>query len=111
MDRVRAALEAVTDLDEADDLELPQCGAAIAAAEVVAALIGNAGEELPEDAADWAEEHREAYVPELGEIALGALARIKTNSEMLESWEDDAGRQEWLKAVEDLERRLATEAE
>jgi hypothetical protein len=72
---------------------------------VVAALRQQPSSTLPEHVAAWVQSHADALSPELPQLAASAVARIKTNSELKELWEEgDAS--EWLGAIADLERRL-----
>ena len=106
LESVRIALEAVTDLGDSDYLEITECGAAIAAAEIVA-VHGRASIDLPEEVVAWVDEHEDNAAMELSELALCALARVKTDSEMESSWKDGAMRQEWIASVEELEGRVS----
>ncbi len=103
---ILAALKTATDAGEDDQLELPECAAAVAAAEIVAVLKGATDAEVPEDVkACLASSH---IKPErhLVEAALRALARIRSDSEMKEVWDESEGAGEWYDAVGDLESRL-----
>ena len=102
----RPILEAFSAVIEcAGYLEADETCAALAAAEVVAALLQRPSSTLPEPVAAWVQEHAEALAPELPQLAASAVARIKTNSELKALWEEgDAS--EWQGVVADLERRL-----
>ena len=57
-------------------IEAPECGAAIAAAEIVAALRGSPATNLPEDIVAWLSLPQELNIDnEIVEIALASLAR------------------------------------
>ena len=102
---LRSTLEEVTELPASEYLESTTCSDAIAAAEVVAALLGRPMDELPENVADWVEKHRGRHEPTLAPTAIAALARIRTKYELKELWEEgDAA--PWLASLADLERRL-----
>ena len=122
------AMDWVADLQAADDLrlvhetlaraadagdaylEMPEGAAAVAAAEVVAALLGAPGPTMPEEARDWVTTHASLEVPAgtVG-LAVAALARVRSDpavSEILDCWKDSDHLADWLAALDDLERRL-----
>jgi hypothetical protein len=90
-----------------DYLEVDEGSSVIAAAEVLAALKGKAGTNLPPELATWVSQQSDHVSPELTPLALQAIAVIKNvdNSEIAGLWEE-AGDGEWLQAVTDLELRL-----
>ena len=87
-------------------LELPECGRALAAAEVVAALLGRPNPVLPESVVDWVEKHPVAVDQAVIDLALKASQRIKTNSELKDLWEETGSAGEWYRVLEDLAARL-----
>lgn len=101
---LRAALERVTQIGDGY-LEAPLCTQAQAAAEVVAALLGRPVAQLPEEARAWVEAHSGRHEKSLAPIALEALKRIRSRSELQELW-DESGADEWHTVLDDLERRL-----
>jgi uncharacterized protein DUF4259 len=94
----------VTDAD--GYLEAPDCSSAIAAAEVVAALRQRPGSDLPDEVADFVARIGTAPPPALIALALRALERIKTKSELQELWDESDSPAEWHQAVAELEGRL-----
>ncbi len=87
-------------------VEAPEGSIAIAAAEVVAAVAGNASPALPAGIAAWA-----ARQPRQGgseRLARKAVARVSMgkSSELRELWEDSTPA-EWQAAIAELEERLA----
>jgi hypothetical protein len=102
-DVVKQTLSKIT--AQADYLESPDCCEALAAAEVVAALKGAPGKDLPEEVQKWVS--RNKFSPELLTLAVQAVTRIKSDSELKELWEESESTSDWLKAVNDLEARLA----
>ena len=106
MDEVIDALSTVAEADEDEYLETPECGAAITAAEVVAALNKQPHAELPEDISDWVKVQTALPDEELVALALSAIERVKANSEMQELWEESEHYEQWQAAIGDLERRL-----
>jgi hypothetical protein len=103
---LRATLEKVTKLPATAYLEAPECCEALAAAEVVAALLGRPAGELPEDVGEWVEAHGGKPEPALAPLALQALARVRTTSELKELWDDGDDPPQWYAGLDDLERRL-----
>ena len=101
---VNAALRAAAEGDTY--LEAPEASAAVAAAEVVAALAGKPSESLPDEVRDWSRGHASLYSAALGRTALAALARVTTASELKELWEESADPGEWRETIRNLERRL-----
>jgi hypothetical protein len=101
-------LEAFSAVIECEDyLEVDEASAALAAAEVVAALRQQPSSTLPSPVAAWVRDHADSLSPELPELAVRAVALIKNNSELKELW-DEGDTSQWLGAVEDLEHRLQT---
>ena len=78
---------------------------ALVAAEIVACWLGHPPRELPEGLGEWIEQHRDAYRPELAQLARQAVLVVKTISELKDLWEE-AGAAEWYGVIEDLERRI-----
>ena len=97
---VRDALEAIE-----EESELDEACAAIAAAEVVAAVHGRRAANLPEELADWLQEHAAQVSPELVGPARRALDIILDESELKGLWEEEDP-QEWNDAMSDLQGRL-----
>jgi hypothetical protein len=88
-------------------LEAPDCCEALASAEVVAALKGAFGKDLPEKLKKWASQHSAEFTPELSALALQAVGKIKSDSELKELWEESGPAPEWFAVLENLEKRLA----
>jgi len=100
--------EAFSRVAECEDyLEATDCVIAIAAAEVVAALRKRPSAELPEEVSAFVTRIGTPPSPELVSSALSALKRIKTKSELQESWDESDSRAEWNQAIAELESRLA----
>jgi uncharacterized protein DUF4259 len=98
-----AALEEAT----ADGyLEAPASCAALAAAEVVASLLGNAGKALPDEARKWVEANDAEVGHDLLALARAAVTRIKKDSELRELWEETGDYEQWLSLQDDLLKRL-----
>ncbi len=103
---IKEALSAVTDLDAEEYLELPECGAALAAAEVVAAMRGAPATELPTEISQWVRKRKSPVSASLVSLAIKALSRIRTHSEMQELWLESASGQQWQSEIKSLETRL-----
>ena len=78
----------------------------IAAAEVVAAQKGALNPKVNEDAKACLANLESKADPGLISLALKALERIKTNSELKELWDESENPAEWYQAVGNLEARL-----
>jgi len=117
------ALDWVAELNDADDLsildetlsivaesdeelETRECSAAIAAAEVVAALRGKPPAEAPDEVTEYVARLKEKPQADLVQLALDAVERVKTSSELQELWADSDTGDAWLKVMADLEKRL-----
>lgn len=105
---VAEALETVANWGEDDYLELPECGAAVAAAEVLAAVLGRPSPKLPDDVAAWVAEHPLDDAGSLVPTSQRAIARIERDSEMQGLWDDTADATKWRQSIADLKSRLKT---
>jgi hypothetical protein len=103
---VQDALQHVAALDEEDYLEMPEAGAALAAAEVVAAAQGRPASYLPPGVAEWVRDHPLADPAELDAIAVKAVERIGRNSEFRGNWTAPDGEAKWQAVLADLKKRL-----
>jgi hypothetical protein len=108
IDTITAAFEAVVALGPGESVENTDCGAAIAAAEVVAALRGSPSPDLPEELERWIGENRSRVLvtEELAELARRALSRIRHDSDMNDGWIDEPTRLQWRAHLNELETRL-----
>ncbi len=100
------ALSTVAEMDAAAYLEAPECSVGIAAAEVVAAMKGAPSSSLPNDAKHCSSGLGIKSDPSMVSLALKAIERIKTNSELKELWDEAENPDEWHQAVANLEARL-----
>jgi hypothetical protein len=102
---LQAAGGAIQDvLTLADDyLEAPTCCAALAAAEVIAALRGRPASRLPDELVEWLGRVSGDPGEELTTNARNAVDAIRRSSELRELWEDD---EEWKQEVDGLYARL-----
>lgn len=101
---IESALSAVT--DEAEEyLEAPQCSSALAAAEVVAALLGMPAKSLPEEATAWVSGKPQPTAALVAK-AKGAVAAVLSSSELQELWAESDDYSQWQAATKDLLARL-----
>lgn len=104
---IRQALEHVSDNDGYIDAD--EASAALAAAELVAGLLGQPPARLPEAAAEWLgapPRDAPAEARALQPLALVAVNRARTISELRDLWEESKHAADWKQALDDLERRL-----
>jgi len=101
IDTLTLAAEAGVD----DYLELAEDASVLAAAEIIAALNHQPSSDLPEEISEWVATQNEID-PDLIELALQAIARVKSNSELQDLWQNSTSLDEWLAAVSNLEERL-----
>jgi Domain of unknown function (DUF4259)/SMI1 / KNR4 family (SUKH-1) len=93
--------------DSESKLEIPECYRAIAAAEMIAALIGKGSSLIPDEVATWAKEKPQP-TPILVEQARQAIDRILTDSELKEAWEEYAEYYpKWVDLLKDIQYRLS----
>jgi hypothetical protein len=102
---IEKALAAPDTNDEAP-IDAPQAEKALAACEVLAALLGSPGDDLPPEAETWAEDNAVDPPGELIERALDVIDGILDNSELGEQWDDSDDGESWREKVEDLRDRL-----
>lgn len=105
--RVERALDAVI-AARAHALESSACSEALAAVEVVAALLGRASPDLPESLTDWIA-GRPKPSPSVVRKAQSAVERVATESELKDLWEESGGEdlEAWRAAVLALGARIA----
>ena len=97
-------LSAVAD-DRSVYVEAPESSSAIAAAEVVAALLGHPHSELPEEVTRWVAQQDGSHA-DLAREALRAVGRIADSSEVRELREEADDFPDWQRSVVDLIGRL-----
>ena len=92
-------------------LEADLASQALAAAEIVAALNGRQGVEIRneagevEDLVEWLKTPKE-LAPHVRQLALTAVEKIKTKSELQELWAETDEYDQWIELVNDLLNRL-----
>ena len=99
-------LSAIADMDADEYLEAPDCSVGIAAAEVVAALKSAPNPNLSDETKNCFSSLGIKADPSLVALALKAMERIRTNSELKELWDESETPDEWYQSVSSLERRL-----
>lgn len=105
-DKIFRALLAAGNIKAQDYLQVPECEAAIAAAELVAAGAGKPSSFLPPKASQWLQERGFSAGAEIVDLALRVVERVAKNSELKEVWDDTDSAQEWYGIIEDLQTRL-----
>jgi hypothetical protein len=100
---LRETLGTVADLADDDYAEGPECSAAIAAAEVVAAGRGNPARKLPDEVGRWLRSHPLDDADR--DLAVRAVARVRRASELKELW-DEGDAAAWHAIIADLDSRL-----
>ncbi len=100
------AFRAVTDAG-GDYLEAPDCCNALAAAEIVAALLGNPIAKLPDNARAWVDAHSGLDASSLVPAAQAAIQQIRSKSELKELWEESDDARKWRGTLDDVSDRLS----
>ncbi len=98
------ALQVVVKND--DSIEVDERSAALAAAEVVAALKGKPHSGLPESVTSWIVQHHFQPHDALIVLALEAITRVEQSSELQELWEENNEYHLWRSTIADLRHRL-----
>jgi len=104
---VEDALSAVANEDSY--IEAPTGSAAVAAAEVVAALLGKPHPQLPPEVVAWTKNRSLAKDNQLKQLARQVIAGVQdsTKSELAQLWlESEEIFDEWKSSLSDLEQRL-----
>jgi Domain of unknown function (DUF4259) len=101
---VEAALNAVTD-DAEEYLQAPQCSMALAAAEVVAALLGRSSTSLPAEAVGWTSGKSRPSASLIAK-AKRAVSAVLETSELQELWAESEDYPQWQAGTKNLLARL-----
>jgi Domain of unknown function (DUF4259) len=101
---IEMTLEAVTHAS-GEELEAPESSKAIAAAEVVAALKQAPHAQIPEEILAVLSSGQITIDQNLVDLALTAIASVRTNSELKDLWEE-SDPSEWFAAISELEERI-----
>jgi hypothetical protein len=105
---ITPALRTVTGIG-GDYLEASDASNALAAAEVVAALLRHPAAELPVEVQAWVDKHLGVDVSSLVPAAKAAIQRIRTDSELKELWDESEDAAKWYATLDDLSSRLNEE--
>jgi hypothetical protein len=92
----------------ADDpayFEAPEASIVVAAAEVIATLNGSPPQVVPPAIIEWTK-NREAPTPEVTDLTLRALDRVRRNSELKDLWLEADGLSDWIAAIQELQSRF-----
>jgi hypothetical protein len=95
----------------ADDpvyLEAPAASVVVAAGEVLAAFNGSPAPAAPPAIDEWSKKYPRILTPELNELAVRALERVRRNSELKDLWMEADGLNDWTAAIRDLQARLGS---
>ena len=101
-----SALSRISEMSADDYLEAPDCCAGIAAAEIVAALKGSPSNALSDEARSCVSQLKFTGDQNLTIVAVNAMERIRTNSELKELWDESESPDEWYEAMSNLVKRL-----
>jgi hypothetical protein len=107
-EQIREALAAVVEAPRDEYLEQDRCGAALAAAEIVAACCGRPAKNLPDNGVEWVSAHPGLGKKRLVALAEKAVRRVETSSEMQEQFDESELKDEWHGVIKDLLSRLAS---
>ena len=100
-------LAGVAAMQAADDLDADEAREVLAAAECVAAAAGFPAADLPTEVRDWVMDNSPIRVkPLYVQMALTAVARVRSQSELKELWAETEEFEAWDTAVADLQTRL-----
>ena len=86
-------------------LDANEARRALAAAEVVSVLNHAGSPRLPVEVKQWVSRHNLGN-PSLTQLALKAIQRIETASELSELWDESDRADEWYEVLDNLEARL-----
>jgi hypothetical protein len=93
-------------INNIETLEVPDCEEALAAAELVSALMGRPSEDFPEDPLDQLDVLNLIGTRALRNQAIAAVNKIVASSEMKNYWEDAGQGEAWAAVQAGLIKRL-----
>jgi hypothetical protein len=110
MEKIKTAIRAASECGEEEFLDSDECCEALAAIEFIATAKGKMAEDFPENAEEWlaGKDVSELTSPDLIRESQKAIARIKSNSELKELWKETEHFNDWVKVVDDLEKRISS---
>lgn len=100
------ALVAAAKIKPDEFFETQECERTVAAAEIVAAARGVAGPDTPDELKKWLAKYKLVAGDQIAQVAIKVLARIITNSELKQVWDDTDSSQDWYTTVSDIQTRL-----
>lgn len=104
IDMLEEAFEAI--LYQRDQTaEAPDCSVALAAAEVIAAMLGSPPEVMPEEVHNWLRNH-DSPPKNLVSQAQRVVTLILRDSELKDLWFESGEYKDWLEIISDLQERL-----
>jgi hypothetical protein len=106
-DQLRETLSQVANAAPDDYLRTNPSCAALAAAEVVAAGLGQASPELPEEVFKWLADHPDVVDSDLVSLARRAIERVESGSKLQELFDEDGPDDDWHAVLNSLRARLA----
>ena len=89
-------------------LEAPVASIVVAAGEVLAALNGSPTPAAPPAIDQWVKKYPRISTPELNNLAVRALDRVRRDSELKDLWMEADGLNDWTAAIRDLQARLGS---
>ncbi len=99
-----ALLSAITLPEEAEDQDYDTSVIAIAACEVIVALIDEPRKGLPEDLSDWLSDNECDDITDLPDTAKAALDIVLADdSELVSTWKEQEDYEEWKEGVDELQ--------
>ena len=102
------ALANVAEAEADENVEAGSAFVALAAAEVVAALAGQASPVAPEALLEWVDmQSKNELVDSHLDYASQVVERVKMDSELAELWSETEHAPSWAEEMADLRRRLA----
>lgn len=87
-------------------IDVDESSAALAAAEVVAALKGHPHPALPDVVSAWVQAHPLAVDRDLQKQAIEAILRVEQESELQELWAESEEYDQWKGSLQNLRSRL-----
>ena len=102
---VRLAIFAILEVPDDDDVEVELGEEALAAAEIVAAVAIDDPSRLSPNAAEWLASVDATGLKRLTDESAAALQRVRDASALADRW-DEAGAEDWLHGLRQLERLL-----
>ena len=103
---IHNTFEIVLECSDVEEPEAWDCNSALAAAEIVAAARGNPPDEFPLGAQKWLIQNPLHLDDELLSLAVKAVRKIETHSELKRLWDANEHRLEWHESIADLKNRL-----